>query len=388
MNLVNLEVMSVRLQFGLYSTLLAAALLSGCDEGPQPSSHPIHREPASSAVSAVASAKAASAPAKAAPVKLDPSDVAFFKVLPAQFDSERNPVTEEKVTLGRMLYYENRLSLNQDISCNSCHLLDKYGVDNEPTSPGHKGQRGGRNSPTVYNAGSHVAQFWDGRAQTLEDQAKGPILNPIEMAMADEASVLKVLKSIPEYVAMFKAAFPKDKEAVTYDNLAKAIGAFERKLVTPGRWDKFLAGDENAITEAEKAGFAKFIKLGCPTCHNGAAVGGTTFQKLGLVRPYPDQSDLGRFEITKNDSDKMVFRVPSLRNVEKTGPYFHTGKLKTLEEVVKTMAAHQLGMDLKDDEIASIVTWLKCLTADLPMDYIKKPELPPSTEKTPKPKVD
>lgn len=371
----------MRWQFGLGSVLFSAAILAGCDEGPQPSSHPIHREPVA-AVSA-----SAKAPEKAAAVQLDPSDIAFFKVLPAKFDSERNPITEEKVKLGRMLYYENRLSLNQDISCNSCHLLDKYGVDNEATSAGHKGQRGGRNSPTVYNAGGHTAQFWDGRAQSMEDQAKGPILNPIEMAMPDEASVLKVLKSMPEYVAMFKAAFPKDKEALTYDNLAKAIGAFERQLVTPGRWDKFLAGDQNAVTEAEKAGFAKFSKLGCPTCHNGPAVGGTTFQKLGLVRPYPDQSDLGRFEITKNESDKMFFRVPSLRNIEKTAPYFHKGQHKTLEETVKTMAAHQLGMDLKDDEIASIVTWLKSLTGELPMDYIKKPELPPSTDKTPKPKA-
>lgn len=375
----------MRWLFALSSVLFTAAVLTGCDDGPQPSSHPIHREPPAAKATASASAKA---PEKAAAVQLDPSDIAFFKPLPAKFDSERNPVTEEKVKLGRMLYYENRLSLNQDISCNSCHLLDKYGVDNEATSAGHKGQRGGRNSPTSYNAGGHTAQFWDGRAQTLEDQAKGPILNPIEMAMPDEASVLKVLKSMPEYVAMFKAAFPKDKEAVTYDNLAKAIGAFERQLVTPSRWDKFLAGDLNAVTEAEKAGFAKFSKLGCPTCHNGPAVGGSTFQKLGLVRPYPDQSDLGRFEITKNESDKMFFRVPSLRNIEKTGPYFHKGQHKTLEETVRTMAAHQLGMDLKDDEIASIVTWLKSLTGELPLEYIKKPELPPSTDKTPKPKAD
>lgn len=364
--------------------VLALAAVSGCDNGPSPSSHPVQRDPSVKAVNAdMKGAKSA-----ATPVSIDPTDLTFFKPLPAKFESNTNPITDPKVKLGRMLYFENRLSLNQEISCNSCHDLTRYGVDSQATSPGHKGQRGGRNSPTVYNAAGHVAQFWDGRAATVEDQAKGPILNPIEMAMPSSDSVLKVLKSIPEYPKLFKDAFPDDKEAVTYDNLAKAIGAFERQLVTPSRWDKFLLGDQGALNEAEKAGFAKFAKLGCPTCHNGANVGGAQFQKLGLVKPYPDQSDLGRFDVTKNDSDKMFFRVPSLRNVEKTGPYFHKGQIATLEEAVKTMAHHQLGADLKDDEIASVVTWLKTLTGEVPAAYIVKPELPASGEKTPKPKAD
>lgn len=367
----------------LFSLAFAAAALAGCDDGPPPSSHPIQREPLKATASATASAAAATKP-----VAIDPTDLTFFKPLPERFESDTNPITESKVKLGRMLYYENRLSLNQEISCNSCHDLAKYGVDNEATSPGHKKQRGGRNSPTVYVAAGHTAQFWDGRAQTVEDQAKGPILNPIEMAMPDPDGVLKVLKSIPEYPKLFKEAFPEAKEPVTYDNLAKAIGAFERQLVTPSRWDKFLRGDQAALTDAEKAGFAKFAKLGCPTCHNGVNVGGAQYQKLGLVKPYPDQSDLGRFEVTKNDGDKMFFRVPTLRNVEKTAPYFHKGQIATLEDAVKTMAHHQLGMDLKDDEIKSVVTWLKCLTGEIPASYIAKPELPPSTDKTPKPKVD
>lgn len=381
--------MHVRWQLCLSTVLTAAVALGGCDDGPPPSSHPIKAEPGAVATGTGAAAKpTGSAAAPAGPVQIDPSDLSFFKPLPERFESEMNPITAEKVKLGRMLYYENRFSINQDLSCNSCHDLEKYGVDNEATSFGHKKQRGSRNSPTVYNAAGHFAQFWDGRAKTVEDQAKGPILNPVEMAMPNVEYVLKVLKSIPDYAKLFKKVFPDDKDAVTYDNVAKAIGAFERQLVTPSRWDKFLKGDQNALTEPEKAGFALFAKFGCPTCHNGPAVGGAQFHKLGLVKPYPDQSDLGRFEHTKSELDKMVFRVPTLRNIEKTAPYFHNGQVATLEEAVKLMAFHQLGKELNAAEIASIVTWLKSLTGEIPRDYIKKPELPASTDKTPKPKAD
>jgi cytochrome c peroxidase len=367
----------------LLTALCLGAALAGCDERPFERVAEQQRElQRQEAARLAASAAAAKAPP---PDKIDPADLAFFKPLPAVYESADNPITEEKIALGRMLYYETRISGSQTLSCNSCHDLANYGVDNQPTSPGHKGQRGGRNSPTVYNAAGHVAQFWDGRAPNVEEQAKGPILNPIEMAAPNAKYVVEVLKSMPEYVKAFKAAFPKDKDPVSYDNVGKAIGAFERKLTTPTRWDKFLSGDQGAFTEAEKAGFAKFAKLGCPTCHNGPNVGGALFQKLGLVNAYPDQSDLGRYDVTKSDADKMYFRVPTLRNVAKTFPYFHKGQHKTLEETVKTMAYHQLGMSLKDDEIASIVTFLNALTADLPAEYIKKPELPKSTDKTPKP---
>ncbi len=312
-------------------------------------------------------------------------DLKSFPVIPAVMASDENPITEEKVTLGRMLFFEKRLSKNHDVSCNSCHNLATYGVDNEPTSEGHKGQRGDRNSPTVYNAGGFVAQFWDGRAPTLEEQAKGPILNPVEMAMPDEATVVKVLESIPEYVEAFKKAFPEDQKPVTYDNLAKAIGAFERKLVTPSRFDKWRQGDESALTDQEVRGFATFIKLGCPTCHVGEAVGGTTFQRLGLIKPWPDESDLGRFKVTEKDDDKLKFRVPSLRNIAKTAPYFHKGQVQTLPEVVELMAWHQLGVEVTDEQKAEIVAFLESLTGELPAEYIKEPTLPPSTDKTPKP---
>lgn len=319
---------------------------------------------------------------------IDPSELVFFKPLPDRFQADKNPITEAKVKLGRVLYYETRLSLNQQLSCNSCHDLNSYGVDNQPTSLGHKGQRGGRNSPTVYNAAGHVAQFWDGRAATVEDQAKGPILNPVEMAMPSEAAVINVIKSIPDYDGMFKAAFPGDKEPITYDNLANAIGAFERQLVTPGRWDKFLNGDPMALTEPEKAGFLTFTKTGCQTCHTGPALGGAQYQKLGAVNAYPNQTDLGRYALTKNDMDKMMFRVPSLRNVAKTGPYFHNGSVATLEEAVKSMAHLQLGKELSDAETGSIVTFLKTLTGELPTAYIRPPVLPQGSAKTPKAKLD
>jgi len=326
------------------------------------------------------------APEKPAPaVTIDKALLASFGKLPEVMEAEGRELTDEKIALGRMLYFDKRLSKNQDVACNSCHMLDKFGVDNEPTSKGHKEQRGGRNSPTVYNAASHVAQFWDGRAKDVEEQAKGPVLNPVEMAMPSEAAVVKVLKSIPGYADPFKAAFPGDKDPITYENMAVAIGAFERKLVTRSKWDAFLAGDDKALTDAEKKGFNEFAAAGCPTCHSGAFVGGHMFQKLGLAKPWPSDKDQGRFEVTKNDADKMMFKVPSLRNVAKTGPYFHDGSVADLGEAVKMMAEHQLAKELSKEQIDSIVAFLGSLTGELPTDYIAEPTLPESGPKTPKP---
>ena len=321
----------------------------------------------------------------AAPATIDAAQLQAFKSLPDMVASETNPITEAKIALGRMLYYEPRLSKSQEISCNSCHMLDKYGVDSQPTSDGHKGLTGDRNSPTVYNAAGHLAQFWDGRAPDVEEQAKGPVTNPIEMAMPSPDRVVAVLKSMPEYVASFKAAFPDEKDPVTYDNMAKAIGAFERKLITPSRWDKFLAGDANALTAEEKAGFQAYYEAGCQTCHAGAYVGGGSYQKLGAIKPWPDTSDPGREKVTKNEADRMVFKVPSLRNIVKTGPYYHNGKVASLAEAVSSMAGYQLGKTLTDAQIRSIIAWLGTLTGDLPAEYIKIPVLPKSTAKTPAP---
>ena len=317
-------------------------------------------------------------------VQVSDVHMGLLKALPASMDSESNPITEEKIALGKKLYFDKRFSKNHDVSCNSCHGLDTFGVDNKQFSPGHKGQLGGRNAPTVYNAALHLAQFWDGRAADVEEQAKGPVLNPVEMAMPDEASVLKVINSIPEYIEDFKKAFPGEN-SVSYDNFGKAIGAFERKLVTPSRFDKFVAGDKSALTDAEKKGLNTFMETGCFSCHNGPALGGNMYQKLGLVKAWPDLKDNGRSEITKNDAEKYFFKVPSLRNIEKTGPYLHDGSVKDLNEMVAKMAAYQLGKTLTEDEVSSIVTFLKSLTGTPDADYIKEPKLPASTATTPKP---
>jgi len=318
---------------------------------------------------------------------VDQAKLEVFKALPAVMDSASNPITEDKVNLGRMLYYDPRLSRGQDVSCNTCHELAKYGVDAdaEPTSTGFKGQKGSRNSPSVYNAAGHFVQFWDGRAATVEEQAKGPILNPVEMAMPDQKRVVAVLRSMPEYVGAFRKTFPAANDPVTLDNVDQAIGAFERKLVTSSRWDKFLGGDQTALTDQEKAGLNMFLDVGCQACHNGAFMGGSVFQKLGVVKPYPDNKDLGRFDVTKQEADKQFFKVPSLRNVEKTAPYFHDGSVKTLEEAVANMGNYQLGRTLSPAEVTSIISFLKTLTGDLPLEYIKEPPLPKSTARTPKP---
>jgi cytochrome c peroxidase len=337
-------------------------------------------------------AEQTSAPPESAPeaeTTLDRGDLratasAIFARLPKLAASESNPVTREKTVLGKTLYFDPRLSKNHDISCNSCHGLNTHGVDNEPTSPGHRGQRGGRNSPTVYNAALHVAQFWDGRAADVEEQAKGPVLNPIEMAMPSEEATVAVLRSIPGYAPMFEAAFPDEDAPITYDNMARAIGAFERTLITPWRFDAFLAGDDHALSEAEVRGLDTFVRTGCVTCHVGPAVGGGMYQKLGLVEPYPTE-DAGRFDVTGNEVDRGFFKVPSLRNVEKTGPWFHDGSITSLDEAIRLMARHQLGKQLSDAEVASIHAFLSTLTANLDAAVVAAPELPPSGPDTPAP---
>ena len=318
-------------------------------------------------------------------VEVNQAGLSFFKPLPEVADSADNPVTDAKVDLGSKLFHDPRFSKSQTISCNSCHGLSNYGVDGTPNSKGHKEQRGDRNAPTVFNAALHLSQFWDGRAPTVEEQAKGPVLNPIEMAMPDADHVLKVIKSIPEYAGLFAKAFPADKDPVTYDNFGRAIGAFERKLLTPSRWDDFLKGQGSALSDAEKAGFNKFVETGCTTCHNGPAVGGMLYQKLGLVKAWPGLKDDGRAKATKNDAEKGFFKVPSLRNITETGPFLHDGSVEKLGDMVKLMAEHQLGKTITNEQCSSIVTFLKSLKGDLPTDYIKEPTLPPSTDATPKP---
>ncbi len=316
---------------------------------------------------------------------VDRAKLAAFAPLPDDMQDSNNPITPAKVELGRMLYYEARVSKNHDISCNTCHMLDKYGVDGTPTSTGHRGQKGDRNAPTVYNAGKQIAQFWDGREPDLVAQAKGPPLNPIEMAMADGDAVAATLRSIPGYEAPFKAAFPDDADPITYDNFARAIAAFEATLVTPSPWDAYLGGDDAALTDAQKAGLKTFMDTGCTTCHSGAYLGGQMYQKAGLVKPWPNQEDKGRGAVTGNEGENLFFKVPVLRNITETGPYFHDGSVADLETAVKMMADHQLNKQLSDDEAKSIVAFLGALKGELPADKIAKPELPESGPDTPKP---
>jgi cytochrome c peroxidase len=310
---------------------------------------------------------------------------AIFARLPSRFDTPANPATPAKIALGRTLYFDPRLSKAQELSCASCHDLARGGADTERFSKGHQGKLGGRNAPSVFNAAGQIAQFWDGRAPTVEEQAKGPVLNPVEMAMPDPAYVLKVLHSIPGYASAFAAAFPGEKDPITYDNLGRAIGAFERGLVTPTRFDELLAGNDNALDPAEKAGLAVFVRTGCTGCHQGPLVGGTMYMKLGVLEPYANTSDQGRFATTQHDEDRMFFKVPSLRNVADTPPYFHDGSIADLPTAVKMMARLQLGKQLSDGEAASIVTFLHVLSGKPPAEYVAKPKLPPSGPRTPKP---
>jgi cytochrome c peroxidase len=306
-------------------------------------------------------------------VTIDPAQLAAFAPLPASIPSEANPATPAKVDLGWRLYYETQLSANGSQSCNSCHLLDAYGADGKPVSTGVTGQQGGRNAPTVYNAAGHIAQFWDGRAPDVEEQAKGPILNPIEMAMPAPKDVLARLARMPGYADAFKAAFPDDPKPVSYDNLGRAIGAFERQLLTPSRWDKYLAGDQEALTRDEKLGLKAFLDAGCQGCHNGPYMGGRLFQRMGVVTPWPQETDVGRFAVTQNPADSMVFKVPSLRNIVKTAPYFNAGQVTALDEGVRLMARHQLGVELSDAQTASIIVFLGALTGDVPPKYVVPP---------------
>lgn len=310
----------------------------------------------------------------------------FFKPLPEKMPSPAdNPATPEKVHLGQMLFFEPRLSKSGAISCNSCHNLITGGVDNLPTSPGHLGQLGGRNSPTVLNAGVQFVQFWDGRAASLEDQAKGPILNPVEMAMPDAESVLARLRSIPEYVVLFKKSFPSEQDPLTYDNVARAIAAFERTLLTPSPFDDFLKGNAKALTETEKKGLQVVIQKGCIACHNGVGAGGGLYQKFGIAEPYLASDDPGRFNVTKKEADRFFFKVPLWRNVTRTAPYFHDGAVWDLREAVRTMGRLQLKMKLTEEEIDQIVAFLHSLEGTVPEAALKLPVLPASLPATSKP---
>lgn len=356
----------------LPSRLLAAILplFAACQQRDTSAEQP--------AAPAAAPSSAPAPTAVSASKDFNPRLLRRFAPLRSSIDSPEHPLTEERIALGRMLYYDTRLSKNQDLSCNSCHRLDAYGVDNQRTSAGAKGQRGERNSPTVYNAAGYFSQFWDGRATDVEQQAKGPILNPIEMAMPSPEAVVARLKAIPGYREAFGKAFPGEANPITYDAVGVAIGAFERRLVTPSRWDQYLRGDKAALKDNEIEGLKVFTNVGCMVCHTGEYLGGTSYQRAGAVEPWPNQADTGRASVTKSAADNMMFKVPTLRNIAQTAPYFHDGSATTLDQAVRMMGRHQLGLDLSEAEVESIVTWLGALTGELPKAYIARPQLPES----------
>ncbi len=303
-----------------------------------------------------------------------------------------NPQTEAKVTLGKALFFDPRLSKNGTISCNSCHNVMAGGDDNRPNSVGVNDQRGGRGAPTVWNAAFLSVQFWDGREPTLEAQAKGPVTNPIEMGMPDWEATMQRLSQIAGYKPLFESAFGKN--AMTADNAAKAIAAYERTLITPNSaYDRYAKGDEKALTEQQTKGLNTFAEVGCTACHSGPnfsgpmqAMGTGFFMKFPLMpgsdydAKYKLLEDTGRYTVTKKEADKNVWRVPTLRNVALTAPYFHNGQVATLNEAVKIMGKTQLGKNLTDNQISDIVAFLNALTGDFPEQTM--PRLPSTVNTT------
>ncbi|WP_313771595.1 cytochrome-c peroxidase [Pseudomonas protegens] len=287
-----------------------------------------------------------------------------------------------KVELGKQLFFDPRLSKSGFISCNSCHNLSMGGSDNLPTSIGHNWHQGPINSPTVLNSGLSFAQYWDGRAATLQEQASGPITNPGEMGFTHDLAV-DVLRSIPQYRASFKRVYGNDE--ISFEDATNAIAAFEDTLVTPNApFDRWLKGDKAAISPTALKGYQLFKSIGCVACHNGEAVGGGSFQKMGMIEPYVTQNPAqGVAGLTGKDADRMLFKVPTLRNVALTYPYFHDGAYWKLEEAVDVMARLQLGRQLGTEEVGQIVAFLETLTGDQP-DF-KLPILPPSSAQTPRP---
>ena len=311
----------------------------------------------------------------------------LFKPLPSTIPAlADNPVTPEKIDLGKALFFDPRMSASGVFSCNSCHNLATGGDDNMPTSIGHGWQKGPRNSPTVLNAVFNEAQFWDGRAVDLAAQAKGPVQAGVEMANTPD-NVVATLNSMSQYRDWFQASFPGQADPVTFDNFAKAIEAYEATLITPAPFDAWLNGDDNALDAAELAGLELFIDKGCAACHNGVNLGGNGYYPFGLIeKPGADilpEGDKGRFAVTETADDEYVFRASPLRNIDQTAPYFHSGKVWDLKVAVQIMGESQLGEDLSDAEADKIVAFLNSLTGQMPQ--VVYPVLPTETAATPRP---
>ncbi|WP_303851190.1 cytochrome-c peroxidase [Seleniivibrio woodruffii] len=313
-----------------------------------------------------------------------------FKPIPAKAPAIKgNAATPEKVELGKMLFFDPRLSKSGFISCNSCHNVGMGGGDYQPTSTGHGWKQGPRNAPTVLNSVFNVAQFWDGRAKDLAEQAKGPVQAGVEMNNTP-ANVVKTLNSMPEYVALFKKSFPGEKDPVTFDNMAKAIEVFEATLITPdSRFDKYLKGDAKALTKVEKEGLKLFMDNGCAGCHSGVNMGGDDYYTMGVVEKPSDsimKGDKGRVAVTHAEADEFAFKSPSLRNIDLTAPYFHSGAVYSLLEAIEVMNVSQLGSKMSKEDMAKVEAFLKSATGKQPK--VVYPILPAPTDATLKPALD
>ena len=307
---------------------------------------------------------------------------ALFQRLPADFGDAEHPITRERVALGKALFFDPRWSVDGNVSCASCHNPALYGADALSKSIGVKGKQMPRNAPTVLNAAGLASAHWRGERKDVEDQAINAAIGPFSTGHAEHAAWIAQIETIDGYPAMFQRAFPDEARPVTPASLSLAIGAFERTLVSPAPFDSYLDGNISALSPQARAGLQTFINNGCVACHGGAGVGGALYRKFGLHLDYWKATgsrdiDKGRFDITKNETDLYVFRVPSLRNVAMTAPYFHDGSVATLSEAVRVMARAQLGKALADNEAQDIVAFLNSLTGELPKDFATVPALPP-----------
>jgi len=323
-------------------------------------------------------------PAMAAPddVELLKQAQQLFAPLPKDLATPDFPTTKERVTLGRSLFFDTRFSIDGTVGCATCHQPALYGTDGRPRSIGVKGRPHPRHAPTVLNAALQFIIHWRGDRTNAEDQVAQSLLSPITSGQPDDQAVLARVNGIPGYPPMFKAAFPHDPEPVSRKNMALAIGAFERTLVTPSRFDDYLKGDVGTLSAKEQSGLSKFVSVGCIACHNGPGVGGGMYQKFGVMEDYwnvthSDPIDKGRADVTNKNEDLYMFKVPTLRNVEMTPPYFHDGSVATLSEAVKVMARLQLGAKLDEGDVEDIVSFLRSLTGPLPADFATAPVLPP-----------
>jgi cytochrome c peroxidase len=305
----------------------------------------------------------------------------IFGPLPQVMVSEKNPITPEKVKLGKMLFYETRISVDGTVSCARCHPIGLYAADGLKKSIGNNCKLNPRNAPTILNAAGQISAHWIGNRTDVEDQARQSVIGPPSFGMPSYEAVENKLKEIKGYIELFKKAFPEDNNPVTVDHFAKSVGAFERTLVTPSAFDAFVKGDIAALKEQEKRGLRTYMETGCMTCHSSTYFGGQIYQKFGLFGPYwkytkSEPIDEGRYVVTKNDADKYVFKVPVLRDVAKTSPYFHDGSVNKLEDAVWIMGKIQLGKELNNSQVEEIVTFLKSLTGKIPNDALKVPLLP------------